>query len=98
MDLKSLYVIIVLIVAIIIVELYKRERNRVTTNLHTDNLKQLLTITALEYQSGHWDNVNEIQKKQIEKKISLLVDSYEKGEIKSNAFQRKMDGLLKKFR
>jgi len=98
MDLKLVYVIIAIIAAIIIIEFYKRESNRVTANLHTDNLKQLLTITALEYQSGHWNHVNENQRKLIEKKISLLVDSYERGEIQSPAFQRKMDDLLKKLK
>jgi hypothetical protein len=98
MDLKTLYTIIAIIAAIIILEFYKRERNRVTANLHTDNLKQLLTITALEYQSGQWNSINKSERKQIKKKIAVLVDGYEKGEIPSPLFQRKMDDLLKKFK
>jgi len=98
MDLRSLYTIIAIIAAIVIVEFYKRERNRVTANLHTDNLKQLLTITALDYQLGHWNHMNKNQRKQIEKKISLLVSSYEKGEIQSDDFQRKMDDFLNKLK
>ncbi|MFI5157664.1 MAG: hypothetical protein ACHQF4_02295 [Sphingobacteriales bacterium] len=59
MDLESLYTIVIIIVAIIIVEFYKRERNKVTTNLHSNNLKHLLTITALEYKQTHWDAIND---------------------------------------
>jgi len=98
MDLKLLYTIIAIVAAIIILEFYKRERNRVTANLHNDNLRQLLTITALEYQSGQWNVINDVQRKQVERKITLLVDSYEKGEIPSLAFQQKMDNLLKKLK
>ena len=98
MDLKLLYTIIAIVAAIIILEFYKRERNRVTANLHNDNLRQLLTITALEYQSGQWNVINDVQRKQVEKKITFLVDSYEKGEIPSLAFQQKMDNLLKKLK
>lgn len=99
MDLESLYTIIVIIAAIVIVGFYKRERNRVTSNLHTDNLKQLLTITALEHQYNHWDQstINDNEREIIEKKISMLVESYKKGEMQITTFQKKMDALLKKL-
>jgi len=99
MDLKSLYMIIVIIAAIIIVEFYKRERNRVTANLHSDNLRNLLTITALEYQHTHSaDIINDNERELIEKKISLLVSSYEKGEMQGAVFQKRMYTLLKKLK
>jgi hypothetical protein len=88
--------IIVIIAAIIIVEFYKRERNRITANLHSDNLKNLLTITAIEYQHIHSvDIVNDSESELIEKRISLLVSSYEKGEMQEAVFQKKMYTLLK---
>ncbi|WP_461451110.1 hypothetical protein [Mucilaginibacter sp.] len=97
MDSKLIYIIITIIAAIAIVEFYKREQNRVTSNLHTDNLRQLLTITALEYQFDRWSPVNENERKTIESKILQLVNSYEKGEIRSSTFQYKMDRLVKKL-
>ena len=95
MDLKSLYTIIIIIAATIIVEFYKRERNRVTVNLHTNNLKHLLTITALEYKHTHWDTINDNERDLADKKISLLVNSYEKGEIQDSSLQKKVYSLLK---
>ena len=96
MDSNTLYTIIAIIAAIIILEVYKRERNRVTSNLHNDNLKQLLTIATLDYKYGNWQTINETDRKQIEKKLTVLVNQYEKGELHSSAFQKKVDGLLNK--
>ena len=95
MDFELLYIIIAIVVAIFIVELYKRENNRITTNLHADNLKQLLTLTALEYQENRLEVVNESERPLIEKKVALLVDNYEKRKIQSSVFQKKMDDLIK---
>jgi hypothetical protein len=96
MDLKSLYTIVIIIAATIIVEFYKRERNRVTVNLHTNNLKHLLTITALEYKHTHQNNsINDNEPELVDKKISSLVNSYEKGEIQSSVLQKKVYSLLK---
>ena len=95
MDLKSLYAIVIIIMATIIVEFYKRERDKVTANLHTNNLKDLLTITALEYNHSHWDAINDNERELADKKISLLVNSYEKGEIQSSVLQKKVYSLLK---
>lgn len=96
MDLQSLYTIVIIIVATIIVEFYKRERNKVTANLHSNNLKHLLTITALEYKSTHWDAINDNECELVDKKISLLVNNYEKGKIQSAIFQKKVYSLLKR--
>lgn len=96
MDLKLLYTIVIIIVATIIVEIYKRERNKVTINLHSNNLKQLLTINALEYKHTHWDTISNDEQKLVDKKISLLVNSYEKGEIKNSMLQKKVYSLLKR--
>jgi len=95
MDLKSLYMIVIIIMTTIIVEFYKRERDKVTTNLHANNLKDLLTITALEYKHSHWDTINHNGCDLVDKKISSLVNSYEKGEIKSSVLQKKVYSLLK---
>ncbi len=95
MDLKSLYTIVIIIAATIIVEFYKRERDRVTVNLHTNNLKHLLTITALEYKHTHQNTINDTEPELVDKKISSLVNSYEKGEIQSSVLQKKVYSLLK---
>jgi len=95
MDLKSLYTIVIIIAATIIVEFYKRERDRVTVNLHTNNLKHLLTITALEYKHTHQDTINGNEHELVDKKISSLVNSYEKGEIQNSVLQKKVYSLLK---
>jgi hypothetical protein len=95
MDLKSLYAIAIIIMATIIVEFYKRERDKVTANLHTNNLKDLLTITAMEYKHSHWDPINDNECALVDKKISSLVNSYERGEIQSSVLQKKVYSLLK---
>jgi len=95
MDLTSLYTIVIIIAAILILEFYKRERDRVTVNLHTNNLKHLLTITALEYKHTHGDTVNDNEPQLVDKKISSLVNSYEKGEIQNSVLQKKVYSLLK---
>ena len=94
MDLKVLCIIIVIIAAIIIEEFHKREKNRIRTNLHADNFKTMLTISALEYQHSHFDIVNH-EHKLTEEKIALLVKSYEKGEIENSVFQERMRVLLR---
>ncbi|WP_158989292.1 hypothetical protein [Mucilaginibacter sp. L196] len=95
MDLTSLYTIVIIIAAIIILEFYKRERDRVTVNLHTNNLKHLLTITALEYKHTRGDTIKDNEPELVDKKISSLVNSYEKGEIQNSVLQKKVYSLLK---
>lgn len=96
MDPLTLMIIIAIVIGIFIIDLYKRQNDRITSNLHTDNLKQQLTISALEYKfkadvsaaSEPQSTINE---------ITQLINRYERGEIYTDVFQRQMDYLLNKY-
>jgi hypothetical protein len=96
MDSITLSVIVVIISAVIIIDIYKRQMDRVTINLHTDNLKQLLTITALEYIYGQEDTSHDADHQVITSELAQLISSYEKAEISSESFKKQMDYLLNK--
>lgn len=96
MDPTTLTIIISIIFLIFVLDLYKRQNERITSNLHADNLKQWLTITALEYKfSAEINNENEQQSAINE--ITNLINCYDRGEIPADAFQYQMDILLNKF-
>jgi hypothetical protein len=97
MDPIVLFAIIIITAAIIVIDFDKRQKDRVTTNLHTDNLKQLLTITALEYCFSISDNKNENDSQVITTQITQLVNSYEQGDMETNIFEEQMDYLLSKL-
>ena len=96
MDPATLTIIVSIIVLIFVLELYKRQNDRITSNLHADNLKQWLTITALKYKfSAEISNENEQQSAVNE--ITNLINCYDRGEIPIDTFQDQMDHLLNKF-
>jgi len=97
MDPITLAIIIAIIVVIIILDFYKRQQYRITSNLHADNLKQLLTITALDYKFSSADAINETDPQLITTQITQLINCYERGEMHADAFQAQMDYLLDKL-
>ena len=97
MDPMTLFVIIAIILSVIVIDFYKRQNDRVTNNLHTDNLKQLLTITALDYKYGQMGNSNDSDRQVLAGELTQLISSYEKAEISSENFQEQMDNLLNRL-
>jgi len=94
MDSVTLSVIVTIIVSVIVIDIYKRQKDRVTVNLHGDNLKQLLTITALDYKYGDADNTNDADHQLLTNELTELISSYEKAEISQESFQKQMDYLI----
>jgi hypothetical protein len=97
MDSVTLSVIVTIIASVIVVDIYKRQKDRVTVNLHGDNLKQLLTITALDYKYGNADNTNDADPQLLTNELTQLISSYEKAEISQENFQKQMDHLINKL-
>jgi len=97
MDPVILFTIITIVVAISLLSFYKQQENRVTANLHNDNLKQLLTITALEQKFSHYHVNDENDRQLITNQIVQLVNGYERGEIHADVFQNQMDYLLEQL-
>jgi hypothetical protein len=97
MDPMTLSVIIAIILSVIVIDFYKRQKDRVTINLHTDNLRQLLTITALDYKYGRAGGNDEIDHQLLTSELTQLISSYEKAEISSESFQEQMDNLLNRL-
>jgi len=94
MDPITLLIILVIIASAIILDFYKRQQDRITNHLHTDNLKQLLTITALDYKLGQMDDVSEDDRQLIAAQITQLISSYDNAEIPTETFKNQMDNLL----
>ncbi|SDS17469.1 hypothetical protein SAMN05216490_0674 [Mucilaginibacter mallensis] len=94
MDSVTLSVIVTIIISVIVVDIYKRQKDRITVNLHGDNLKQLLTITALDYKYGDADNTNDDDHQLLTNELTALINSYEKAEISQESFQKQMDYLI----
>ena len=97
MDSVTLSVIVTIIASVIVVDIYKRQKDRVTVNLHGDNLKQLLTITALDYMYGNVANANDADSQLLTNELTQLINSYEKAEISQENFQKQMDHLINKL-
>lgn len=99
MDPITLLIILVIIASAIILDFYKRQENRITNNLHADNLKQLLTITALDYKLGQLDDndISEDDRQIIAAQITQLISSYDNAEIPAETFKCQMDNLLYKL-
>jgi hypothetical protein len=93
MDPLTLMLIFTIVVVVFIINLYKRQNNKVTSNLHADNLKQLLTLRALEYKFSA-DADTETEPQSLLNEITQLINSYERGEMQADAFQSRMDHLL----
>jgi hypothetical protein len=96
MDPITLITIITIVVLIFVLDLYKRQNDRVTSNLHADNLKQLLTITALECKFNT-DFNDEFEQQSAVAEITKLINRYERGEMHADVFQNQMDFLLNKY-
>jgi hypothetical protein len=94
MDPAILFIIITIVVVVFLLTLYKQQENRVTGNLHNDNLKQLLTLNALEHKFSHYSVNDDDDSQSITNQITLLISTYEKGNINTDAFQKQMDYLL----
>ena len=94
MDPVILFIIISIVAAIFLLSLYKQQEDRVTNNLHNDNLKQLLTLSALEHKFSHYNIDDESDRQSITNQITQLVNGYEKGKINADAFQKQLDYLL----
>jgi len=97
MDPITLIIILVIIASAIILDFYKRQEARITNNLHADNLKQLLTITALDYKFGQMDVISEDDRQVITNQITQLISSYDNAEIPAETFKKQMDNLLNKL-
>lgn len=97
MDPVTLLIIAVIAALIFVLDVYKRQNDRITSNLHTDNLKQLLTLSALEHKFSS-DVSAEAEPQSALNEITQLVNSYERGEIQIDAFRDQMDRLLEKYR
>jgi hypothetical protein len=96
MDSTTLMIIAIIIVLIFVLDVYKRQNDKITSNLHADNLKQLLTISALEYKFKAAINT-EAEPQLAVNEITQLINRYEHGEIPTEAFQNQMDYLLNKY-
>jgi hypothetical protein len=96
MDPLTLIMIITIIALIIVLDLNKRQNEKVTTNLHTDNLKQQLTLAALEYKYSTGVD-EEAKPNQDADEINRLIQRYEHGEIPTELFRHQMDYLLNKL-
>ena len=94
MDSVTLSVIIIIIASVIVVDIHKRQKDRVTVNLHGDNLKQLLTITALDYKYGNAVNTTDAEHQLLTNELTQLISSYEKAEISQENFKQQMDHLI----
>lgn len=97
MDPLTLMIIVAIVAGIFIIDLYKRQNDRITSNLHADNLKQLLTISALEYKFGAGVNA-ETEPQSTVNEITQLISRYERGEIQTDVFQSQMDYLLNRYK
>jgi hypothetical protein len=95
MDPLTLTIIITIIALIIVLELYKRQNEKVTSNLHADNLKQMLTLAALEYKFNTGMSATDENQSDADE-ITGLINRYERGEIQAESFRRQMDNLLNK--
>lgn len=96
MDPAILIIIAAIVVTVLAIDLYKRQNERVTSNLHADNLKQLLTISALESRLRA-DVSKETEPQSALNEITRLISCYERGEIPAETFQEQMDCLLNKY-
>jgi len=97
MDSVTISVIVAIIASVIVVDVYKRQKDRITVNLHGDNLKQLLTITALDYKYGNADNATDADPQLLTNELTELISSYGKAEISQESFQQQMDQLMNKL-
>jgi len=97
MDSVTISVIVTIIASVIVVDVYKRQKDRITVNLHGDNLKQLLTITALDYKYGNADNAYDGDPQLLTSELTQLISSYERAEISQESFQQQMDQLMTKL-
>ena len=92
----TLITIVVIVALIFILDVYKRQNDKVTSNLHADNLKQMLTMSAMEYRYNT-DVSAESERQSTINEITQLISCYERGEIQADAFQDQMDFLLNKY-
>jgi hypothetical protein len=97
MDPVILSMIVAIIAVVLLLEFYKRQESRITNNLHNHNVKQLLTITALEHKFNDYDARDDNDRQLVANQITQLVNGYEKGEIPADVFQNQMDYLLNKL-
>jgi len=96
MDPATLIIIITIVVLIFMLDVYKRQNDKITSNLHADNLKQMLTLSALEHKFSA-DVTTETEPQSTVNEITRLINRYERGEIQAEAFQDQMDYLLNKY-
>jgi len=92
--LTLMIIVAIVIVVVFIIDLYKRQNNRITSTLHTDNIKQLLMLRALEYRFSA-DDITETESQSVVNEMMQLINSYERGELPADAFQSRMDHLLR---
>lgn len=92
--LTLMLIVAIVVIVVFIIDLYKRQNNRVTSNLHADNIKQLLVLRALEYKFSTGVTA-ETEPQSVINEIMQLINSYERGELQADAFQSQMDHLLK---
>lgn len=92
----TLTIICVIVAFIFIINLYKSQNDKITSNLHADNMKQLLTISALEYKFSAGVNT-ETEPQSAANEITQLINSYGRSEMQADAFQSQMDSLLNRL-
>jgi len=93
MDPITLTLIFLIIAAVFVIDFYKRQNSRVTDNLHADNLKQLLTMRALEHKFSD-EKSDETDPQLTVNQITELISYYETGKIPAETFKSQMDSLL----
>lgn len=96
MDPNILLIIIAIVALILVLDVYKRQNDKITNNLHVDNRRQFLTLSALEYRNQA-EAHTEIESQLTVNEITRLISSYERGEMSADVFQRQMDYLLNKY-
>jgi hypothetical protein len=96
MDPAILLIIATIIVLILVLDVYKRQNDKITSNLHADNLKQMLTISAIEYKVNTGISA-ETEPQLPVNEITQLINRYERGEIQADDFQHRMDHLLNTY-
>ncbi|MDB5150657.1 MAG: hypothetical protein JWQ57_4677 [Mucilaginibacter sp.] len=102
MDPIMMLVIAAIVAAIVLVEVNKQQKAKVSDNTHiTFDVQQVYLLKAAEYKieviedhQKHSTNTNDTTVQHLEEELAQLTNAFEKGDIQLKEFNLKLDSLL----